>query len=124
MNGSIFIKKLNNYFINENKNNNSLGQKQNESNDILIHDIKSRHNQNIKIQKINNFNFSALNIINIFKNRNGNKKPETVLNFPFNNKLNSSQINNKINENTALANTQRENKNISKRILDINKSFE
>lgn len=124
MNGSIFIKKLNNSFINENKNNNSLGQKQNESNDILIHDIKSRHNQNIKIQKINNFNFSALNIINIFKNRNGNKKPETVLNFPFNNKLNSSQTNNKINENTALVNTQRENKNISKRILDINKSFE
>ena len=103
---SMFKNKINNSNKNE-VNKNNLIVKQNESNEILFHDIKSASNNNINGLKINNTHFSFLNIMNLFKK---NQKSMISLNIKFNDNLNQQKK-----DNIALANTQREKSNLTKK---------
>ena len=115
--------KLNNTNINENNKNNknifNLSQKQNESKDILMNEIKNEDSQNFNTFQSNKDNFSVLNIANALRKKNSNIN--SVINFPYQKNYNNSPFINK-NTDNALANTQRPNNNISKKFLEINKS--
>jgi hypothetical protein len=115
--------KLNNTNINENNKNNknifNLSQKQNESKDILMNEIKNEDSQNFNTFQSNKDNFSVLNIANALRKKNSNIN--SVINFPYKKNYNNSPFINK-NADNALANTQRPNNNISKKFLEINKS--
>jgi hypothetical protein len=124
LSGRLLMKKLSISFMNENNktsNNNNNNRKQNESNDILIHDIKNSYSRNLNTVRKNKNNFSVLGIMNAFRRKSLNKKPTSVINIPYNNNIKNSHSNNtKIND-IAIANTQRQNNNISKKMLEINK---
>ena len=121
------MKKLSISFMNENNktvNNNNNNRKQNESNDILIHDIKNSYSRNLNSVRKNKNNFSVLGIMNVFRRKSLNKKPTSVINIPYNNNINNSLSNNKKINDIAIANTQRQINNIGKKMLEINKKFE
>ena len=127
LSGNILMKKLSISFMNENNktvNNNNNNRKQNESNDILIHDIKNSYSRNLNSVRKNKNNFSVLGIMNVFRRKSLNKKPTSVINIPYNNNINNSLSNNKKINDIAIANTQRQINNISKKILGINKKLE
>lgn len=127
LSGRLLIKKLSISFMNENNkksSNNNNNRKQNESNDILINDIKNSYNRNLNTVRKNKDNFSVLNIMNVFRRKSLNKKPTSVINIPYNNNINNSNTNNKNINYIAMANTQRQNNNISKKMLGINKNFD
>ena len=117
---NFFVNKLNDPLIVENnKNNNSMIQKQNESQDILFHDINKKK---INSHKNNNANFSVANIINVLKKKNLNKKPLSVLNNNnYNDKINVSSLDKNNIDHFAQANTQREYLYINKNFTQINK---
>ena len=117
---NFFVNKLNDPLIVENnKNNNSMIQKQNESQDILFHDINKKK---IKSNKNNKANFSVANIINVLKKKNLNKKPLSVLNNNnYNDKINVSSLDKNNIDHFAQANTQREYLYINKNFTQINK---
>lgn len=121
--GNILGNKIKNSNINESnkniKNLYNLSQKQNESKDILIND-KNEDNQILKTIHTNKDNFSTLNITNVLKKK--NSFINTVINnFPYKKNYNNSPFINK-NSDNALANTQIQNNNISKKFMEINKS--
>jgi hypothetical protein len=126
LSGNILMKKLSISFMNENNKtvNNNNNRKQNESNDILIHDIKNSYSRNLNSVRKNKNNFSVLGIMNVFRRKSLNKKPTSVINIPYNNNINNSLSNNKKINDIAIANTQRQINNISKKMLEINKKFE
>ena len=121
--GNILGNKLNNTYTNQDNKNNknlfNLSQKQNESKDILINDIKNEENQNFNTIQTNKDNFTELNINNAFRKKNTNIN--SIINFPYKKKYNDSPFINK-NINNALSNTQIQSNNITKKILEINKS--
>ena len=113
--GNIFMNKLNNSFADENnKSNNNLIIKQNESNDILFNDIKSTYNNKLIGQK-NNSNISVINIMNILKKNNLSKKPVSVLNTKFNVKFNDSSV---VKKSFELPKTQRNNNRYNNQIIE------
>ena len=117
---NFFVNKIKDPLIAENnKNNNSMIQKQNESQDILFHDINKKK---INSHKNNKANFSVANIINVLKKKNMNKKPLSVLNNNnYNDKFNVSSLDKNNIDHFAQANTQREYLNINKNFTQINK---
>ena len=121
--GNMLGNKLNNTYKNENNKNNknlfNLSQKQNESKDVLINDIKNEDSQNYNTILTNKENFSVLNKTNAFR-KNANIT-YVINNFPYKKNYNNSPFINK-NIDNNLANTQRQNNNITKKFLEINKS--
>ena len=126
LSGRLLMKKLSISFMNENNKNgnNNNNRKQNESNDILIHDIKNSYSRNLNSARKNKNSFSVLGIMNVFRRKSLNKKPTSVINIPYKNNINNSHSNNKNNNDIAVANTQRQNNNISKKMFEINKKFD
>ena len=118
---NFFVKKLSDPFNREqNKNNNSMALKQNESYDILF---QNNYNNNKNLYN-NKTNFSVSNIINLLKRNNINKKQASVININCKDKLNMSPLNKEDIEGFAQANTQRVNLNTNKNISQINNIFE
>ena len=121
--GNMLGNKLNNTYMNEkNKNNKNIfniSQKQNESKDILINDIKNEDSQNFNTIQTNKDNFSVLNKTNAF--RKNTNATYVINNFPYKKNYNNSPFINK-NIDNKLANTQRQNNNITKKYLEKNKS--
>ena len=118
--GNMLGNKLNNTYMNENnKNIFNISQKQNESKDILINDIKNEDSQNFNTIQTNKDNFSVLNKTNAF--RKNTNATYVINNFPYKKNYNNSPFINK-NIDNKLANTQRQNNNITKKFLEKNKS--
>ena len=127
LSGRLLMKKLSISLMNENNKisiNNNNNRKQNESNDILIPDIKNSYSRNLNTARKNKNNYSVLGIMNVFRRKSLNQKQTSVINIPYKNNINNSQSNNKNINDIAIANTQRQNNNISKKILGVNQNFE